>query len=455
MSAVEQRFALLQQRLRTDVAADGTQAIVALPSIDLGPRFDARNDLASLETRWLYLVLALADARARVAIVTSDRVPEWEVDYWLALIPGAERPRERLLMLAAGDLSNRPLAAKLLEQPPLLARLADFARGADRSFVVPFNATEADRDVALAIDVPIQGIDHRFARYGTKSGGRRLFRDEGVAMPEGVEDVRDGAGVAAALRDLGRAAVVKLDHGVTGDGNTIVGPGERSPLTDEQLLGGAVVEELVTGAEVHSPSAQVRLHADGSHTVIATHDQVLDGHRYLACRFPARPGYATAIAAEAEKVARRLAGEGAVGRFAVDFVVARDHESDVWRPYAVEINLREGATTHPFGALERLTGGDRHYFATDSLRAKPVDGRRAIAAAAERGLAWNAETATGVVFFMLRALEREGRVGIVAIGSDREHAESLRLRTLDILHKVDRDYGNSPTSPPDRQSAAP
>ncbi|MEA2446088.1 MAG: hypothetical protein QOJ12_3380 [Thermoleophilales bacterium] len=439
MSAVEQRFASLQPRLRTETGRTGTQAIVGLPSIDLGPRFVARNDLASLETRWLYLLLALADPRARVAIVTSDRVPEWEVEYWLGLIPGAECPRERLLMLAAGDLSNRPLAVKLLEQPSLLALLAEFARGADRSFVVPFNATEADRDVALAIDVPIRGIDHRFARYGTKSGARALFRDEGVAMPDGVEDVREAAGVAAALVRLGgRAAVVKLDRGVTGDGNTIVSPGERSPLTDAELLGGAVVEELVTGAEVHSPSVQVRLHGDGRHEVIATHDQVLDGQRYVACRFPASPSYAPAIAAEAEKVARRLAHEGAVGRFAVDFVVARDHASEAWRPYAVEINLREGATTHPLGVLEGLTDAERHYFATDSLRTTPTDARGAVAVAAERGLAWDASTATGVVFFMLRALERDGRVGIVAIGLDREHADELRRRTVELLAELAR-----------------
>jgi hypothetical protein len=39
------------------------------------------------------------------------------------------------------------------------------------------------------------------------------------------------------------------------------------------------------------------------------------------------------------RVGERLAREGALGRFAVDFVVERDGESDDWAAYAIEVNL--------------------------------------------------------------------------------------------------------------------
>ena len=45
-----------------------------------------------------------------------------------------------------------------------------------------------------------------------------------------------------------------------------------------------------------------------------------------------------------------------IGRFAVDFVVVRE-QADAWSPYAIELNLRKGGTTHPFLTLQFLTGG--------------------------------------------------------------------------------------------------
>ena len=61
-----------------------------------------------------------------------------------------------------------------------------------------------------------------------------------------------------------------------------------------------------------------------------------------------------------------------VGRFGIDFVVARCDGG--WVPNAVEINLREGGTSHPYGALWLLTDGsldeDKTTFRTPSGQAK-------------------------------------------------------------------------------------
>ncbi len=43
--------------------------------------------------------------------------------------------------------------------------------------------------------------------------------------------------------------------------------------------------------------------------------------------------------------------------FAVDFVVVQDDEG-TWTPYAIELNLRKGGTTHPFLTLQFLCGGN-------------------------------------------------------------------------------------------------
>ena len=55
------------------------------------------------------------------------------------------------------------------------------------------------------------------------------------------------------------------------------------------------------------------------------------------------------------ELAAWLAGEGALGRFGIDFVSVR--RGDRWESVAIEINLRKGGTTHPFLMLQFLTGG--------------------------------------------------------------------------------------------------
>ena len=109
---------------------------------------------------------------------------------------------------------------------------------------------------------------------------------------------------------------------------------------------GGVVEERIAGEEFRSPSVQMRVTPLGELEVLSTHDQVLggpSGQAYLGCRFPADPAYATTITREAVKVGERLAEEGVIGRFAVDFVAVR--AEGAWDPYAIELNLRKGGTT--------------------------------------------------------------------------------------------------------------
>ena len=51
---------------------------------------------------------------------------------------------------------------------------------------------------------------------------------------------------------------------------------------------------------------------------------------------------------------------GVIGQFALDFVVVQDTGGD-WLPYAIEVNLRKGGTTHPFLTLQfYLTAGTTH-----------------------------------------------------------------------------------------------
>ena len=188
------------------------------------------------------------------------------------------------------------------------------------------------------------------------------------------------------------AVVVKHDDSGAGDGNAVVdlrdaSGGPRDPhevlaaisalpgwFLDDLATGGGVVEEMVTGDALRSPSVQVDLLPGAGVRVLATHDQVLGGDNgqvYLGCRFPADPAYAADLARHGDAVGRALADLGCAGRAGVDFMAARTGEGP-WSVTALEVNLRKGGTTHPFSALRSLVPG--HYDAEAGAWLADADG---------------------------------------------------------------------------------
>jgi hypothetical protein len=125
----------------------------------------------------------------------------------------------------------------------------------------------------------------------------------------------------------------------------------------------------------------------------------------------------------------------------VDFVTVK--QGGEWQPYALEINLRCGGTTHPLFALTALTDGAyeplsaeyrtrhgdlKHYAATDHLDSpayRTLTPDDLLDVVQQRGLGWNAETETGVVLHLVSALAVAGRIGLTAIGDDLDEARRL------------------------------
>jgi len=477
------RFARLQhERLHAAWEADrpGSDAprvVITLPSYSVDrsvyDHFGAR--LGPLEHRYLYIILRASQPGARIIYFSSRPVPDYVVDGYLRLVPASTRElvRRNSLLLSPDDPSPRPLAAKILENQSVLRAARQFV-GRDEALLEPWNVTEPERDLALALDAPMNGTDPALRALGTKSAGRKLFRAAGVPTPPGVEDVNTPEAVVAAIGRL-RAAnpglsgvVVKLDDSVSGDGNVVVrfedlAPDDE-PATAElvrrslpdwyvaTLEDGGVVEELVVGDDFCSPSGQGELRPDAVVDVLATHDQRLggdDGQVFEGCTFPARSPYAGTIASHVRAVGEALCRAGAVGRFAVDFAVVRRGAS--WEVYALEINLRKGGTTHPFGVSRLLTGGrydveseglllsdgtTRCYGATDNLvdpawRDRSADETRRRLAAA--GVEYDRAERTGVIPHLLDCLPIDGRMGYTAIGRSREHVQELEQRLEDAL----------------------
>ncbi|MGZ4479493.1 MAG: peptide ligase PGM1-related protein [Nocardioidaceae bacterium] len=454
------------------------RVLVMITSITLDLPPELQPLLPAFEERYLAYLMALARAEhTRLVYVTSMPVLPRLATYHLELVRGVDAVRlaERLTVVSIGDPSLTPLARKILDRPRLQQRLRDLIGDPRYGLLMPFIMTELEAELAVNLGIPAYGPDPALAWLGTKSGSRDVFAATGVPMPRGASGLRDRDDVVAALLDLQREqpvrrAVVKIDAGFSGLGNATVdldGCDDRARVekavdglrpedpsrTAESFLDafageGGVAEEMLEGDEVASPSVQLRASPLHDLEVLSTHDQVMSrGQVYAGCRFPARSAFVAPISTLGRRVAGELSRRGVIGRFGVDFVMVR--RGWTWSPYALEVNLRNGGTTHPMitllaltdGAYDEATGchrartGPKCYTATDHL-ARPEYSRLTpddvLDAVADSGLAWDRERETGVALHMVSTVAVAGSVGATAIADTPDAADHL-MRQLRLV----------------------
>ncbi len=503
--ALQTRFDALQDRLIPlwraieSLDDDGAQTIVVVPSLTVDYSGLRGSVLQAYEERFLFLLLLLRQPTARLIYATSQVIQPALVDYYLGLLPGVvpSHARQRLQLISPQDGAPQPLSIKLLQRPHLIQRIRELIIDPRRAHLVPFNTTRHERDLALRLGIPMFGADPRLLSLGTKSGCRKLFREVGMQLPAGFEDLTSEADVVHALQSLKRQvpelrhAMVKQDDGVSGEGNAVVDMEnvdvDSAEAVRERLMAmrleaknmavsdflaklvdqGGVVEERVRGERIVSPSVQMRVTPLGEVELLSTHDQLLGGahgQTYEGCVFPAAGDYAPLIAAEASKADERLVSEGVLGRYAIDFVCAETQAG--WAPYAIELNLRKGGTTHPYLTLQFLTDGrydperaefltaagqPRHYVATDALSRtayRTLTPEGLFDVAVRHRLHFDQTRQTGVVFHMMSAIGDHGRLGFTAVDTTREGAHALYDRMVAVLDEEAEANLVSPPLPP-------
>jgi hypothetical protein len=471
------------------------QTIVVVPSMSLDHEELRKLEGAShYEERLLCLLMLLRFPRANVVYVTSEPLSGTIVDYYLHLLPGVPPSHvlPRLTLLSCRDGSPLPLTEKILARPELMDVIRDCIIDPMSAHMTCFNVTAQERTLAVQLGIPIYGCDPDLVHFGTKSGSRETFRRAGVPLPYGHERLRDRSDMVRALADVKRhdptlrRAMVKLDDGFSGEGNAVFSfdavPDHivNAPTVDPLVrwvheaipttlrcvaevetwesfshkfsLMQGIVESFVSGDVMRSPSVQCRIDPLHVTAVIATHDQILggpSGQVYHGCTFPADGAYCADLHEYGAQVARVLAQDGVLSRFAVDFMTVQ--REGVWHSTAIEINLRKGGTTHPFLMLQFLTDGEYdtgtgvfyslngnpcYYHATDNLQHPSYMGltpERLIDIAVNHDLHFDAASQEGVMFHLMGALAEHGKVGTLCVGRTRAKAERLYEQTVAAL----------------------
>lgn len=471
--------------------------IVVIPSLSFdGIESVPIDGVLHYEERMLFVLNLLRRPRARVVYVSSAPIHPAAIDYMLSLISGIpnEHMRRRLTVIGLYDNSLTPLSQKLLQRPRILERIRQSIRP-ERAMMTCFTVSEAERSLAAALGIPLYGVDPDLLWLGTKSGSRSVFREAGIPLLPGAENLHSERQIIETIDELWCAdpalerVVVKHNTGFSGQGNAIldlqslakVSPesgtsreGREQALaealhhmrfvdttqtwetfTEKLAREGGVVEAFADAPDKRAPSCQLRISPSGGVDLISTHDQLVegrDGQVYAGCRFPADAAYRMVIQRDALRVAEVLQDKGAVGRLAVDFLCVQAGDG-TWEHYAIETNLRMGGTTHPMMLLRMMTDGrydpdtglyltprnePQFYVATDSMHSDRYRGlvvEDLFDIAAINGLHYQAWSESGVLFHFTGALSEFGKFGITAVGKSPSEADHWFNETRQVLDR--------------------
>ncbi len=489
---LQERFESLQHQLvhlweqigRTQPGSDEIEeanTVIVLPSMTVDDETLPFPSQQGYEERMLFMLFLLRQPQIRIVYLTSVPIPDVLSDYYLCILPSVtvDNALRRLFLVSPQDASEQFLVSKILARPKLIEHIRGLIPEKSKVHLVPFMTTDLERELCVRLGIPMYAADPRFFAFGTKSGCRRLFREEGLSFPLGAEDIYSADALCDAIAQMRkekpalRKVIVKLNQGVSGYGNAQLSlEGLPAPGSPEELSAirsrlpelkfelasvtfdwymariedkGGIVEEMIQGEDLKSPSVQMRVTPFGEVELLSTHDQMLggpSGQIYLGASFPADPAYGPSILAEAKKIGERLAQEGVVGRFAMDFMVVRQSDGR-WQSYAIEINLRKGGTTHPFLTLQYLTDGmydpqsgifktalghEKYYVATDVLKEEafhvltPED---VFDLVSNHRLHYDHIKQTGIVLHMISPIASTGKIGLTAIENSPERAEEL------------------------------
>ena len=358
-------------------AMETHRSIVIVPSRTIDKFHEPAAETQAYEERLLCLIQVLRDPSLRLVYVTSSPVAAPTVDYCLRCSAAelVAEARARLMMLSA-DHAPCASCGEAAGAPELLTRIRAAIGEPQRGQLVPYVSTELERALGTR-STSRSTAPTRHSRSGDEERIPRAVRARRRAAPARRRADRrpsDAVAAIARLRARGpscssssssstrasRARATRSSSSVGCPagratealriGERFVRDGRSRPTLARSTristaLDGGVVEERIPGAELRSPSVQLNLTPDGEAGIVSTHDQLLGGQRYLGCRFPAEPAYASPITDIARRVGAARAGpERAAVR---DRLRRRPRHSGDWHAYAIEVNLRAGGTTHP------------------------------------------------------------------------------------------------------------
>lgn len=469
--------------------------IIACPSISL-----KREDIEKIvaidlyEMRSLWQILYAVKRNIHVLYLSSNPVETENVKHLLSCVGLDEEIKSRISFYDLAEFGGLNLSEKIINSGPFLNTLEKQINKYP-TFLMPFNYTDIERRLAGILGIPVFGCHPSLNYWQTKSGNKTIFRRADIPMPEGVENLKSKEDIIFGVMNLWRQFpaqmkyMVKLDSGVSGEGNALLtldmdfSQFDRLSIKEKldyiearlnemrfqqkdldfaefanRMEAGGIIEVFLEGDNFYSPSSQGYIHPNLKVELLATHEQVLDksGMKFLGCRFPAPADIRDHIAEWTKEIGSELSQIGVIGFFSVDYIVYENEKGEE-EIKVIEINIRQGGTTHPYqtaklvtnakfndakGILESSNGNPVHYFANDNFcleNLKHSAPKNLIGHLEKKNVLFNPRSQKGAVLHMLNSMSRFGKIGYTVIGSSKDEVDGIRLE----LEKVVDEYASS------------
>ena len=359
-----------------------------------GRAAQAARGVSFYEERLLFLLIRLRNPRARMVYVTSQPVHPMILEYYFQFLAGipASHARARLTLLCAHDASPRSLTEKILERPRLLQRIRDGIVDTEPRLPHRLQLHAAGAQAGRAARHPAERRRPEPHPPGHEVGQPQGVPRGGRRPAEGIEDLRTEHEVENALRRAARAQ--RPRHPARGGQaeRQLLGRGQRAlPLPrgrrrarrcrrrcsslefsvptetpevyfDKFARMGGIVEEFIEAPEKDSPSraaARQPARRGGRRSRPTTRSSAAPAARSSSAAASPPTTTTGCRSQEAGAPHRHGAGQPRRGqplRGGLPGLARSDGQTE-WKLAALEINLRMGGTTHPYLALQFLTGG--------------------------------------------------------------------------------------------------
>lgn len=475
-----------------DKIKDGHEhSIVVVPSLSL--KDDSIKNIVGIihyESRALWEVLNATTNKTQIVFISSLPIEKEAINHFLNMTENAEQAKRRVKLISLNDdCLDETLSEKLYKDEETLMVIKELVKGKP-AYLKVFMTTPAEHQLAQTLNLPLFGHDSSLNYYLTKSGNKKVFRESNVPYCDSVEDLTSVNEIKQAVialwekHPMAKRFMVKLDNGVSGIGNAILTPSmsyrefcnktqtQKYELLDSWFISmkfqsekitwglyskdiprGCIVEVFAEGETKVSPSAQAQILPNGEVEILSTHEQVLDetGLTFLGSIFPAQNTHRHILQENTLRIGQTLASLGFVGPFSVDFMIASDEMTT--RVYVIEINIRQGGTTHPYQTTRLLTKAkycpnkavlmDMHnrpvyYRSNDNVVEKALCGTKVdkfLDYMESKKITFNKDKEEGVVFHLLGAMPTVGKLGYTSIAKNPAKAQENSDKVLNLINQ--------------------
>lgn len=466
-------------------------SIVVVPSLSI--KDESIKNIVGInhyETRALWEVLNTTNPNTNIIFVSSLPISEDVIFHYLNLLPNPAESRRRVKLVSLNNNSEElTLTEKIIMDKETQLVIKELVKNSP-AYLKVFMTTDDEHQLSQLLNLPLYGHDTHLNYYLTKSGNKKIFKDSEVPYCNSVEDIKSIDELKTAIIHLwesnprSKRFMVKLDNGVSGLGNAILTPSTdfeaffkldtdaKMQMINSWLIGmkfqsdkitwgsfsqdipaGCIIEVFVEGQNKISPSAQAHITPDGQVELLSTHEQILDerGLTFLGSIFPAQKSHRHILQENTLRIGKTLAKHGFIGPFSVDFMITTDENTT--RVYIIEINIRQGGTTHPYQTAKLLTkahydqetatlkdeaGRAVFYCSNDNIVEYALKGSKVknfLEFMQSKKITYCHDKNEGIVFHLLEAMSDVGKLGYTSIARNPSIAQENSKRVLNYINQ--------------------